>query len=182
MIVEWINAIEALIATCTDPNVVERVGEVNANTVIETRIVDDHYTDDAEFIERMPFFVVRESVPTGWDLDSNDTMAGRGAVEVAYYEWANQYLDVPNIQVRNRLSKRYFLGFIDGVMQDAAERHGRNASITMPDESVVVLVPITRIEIIEAAKRTHPLDRRADNPHSDFWTMRWRFHVGAHGR
>ena len=108
VIVEWINAIETLIAETTDPNVVARLQEVNPLSVIENRITDDYYTDTEEFIESMPFFVVRESTPLGFDADSNDTMAGRGAIEVGFFEHANQYLNVPNLQVRNRLSKRYF--------------------------------------------------------------------------
>lgn len=182
MIVEWINSIEALIATCSDPDVVGRLQEVNANTAIENRMTDDYYTDDEEFIEKMPFFVIRESQPTGWDMDSNDTMAGRGAIEVGYFEWANQYLTVPNVQVRNRLSKRYFLEFIDGVIQDAAERNGRNDVIDLPDSSQVTLAPLSRIEIIEPAKRTAPRMRDPDNPHTDFWMMRWRFYIGTVGR
>jgi hypothetical protein len=171
VIVEWINAIETLIAETTDPNVVARLQEVNPLSVIENRITDDYYLDDEEFVEGMPFFVVRETTPLGFDMDSNDTMAGRGAIEVGFFEHANQYLGTPNLQVRNRLSKRYFFEFIDGVIQSVCERQNRGGT-----------VPLSRVELIEPAKRTHPSMRDPDNPNTDFWLIRWRFICGVVGR
>jgi hypothetical protein len=163
----WLDELSDLIAETTTPDVPTHLGETSADDVLAYRIVHDHYEDEEDAIDHMPYFVVNE-MAAHWNRVSFQDLEMSGVLELTYFETATKHLDLASVNAQHTASKRTYLEFLEAVIESIAQRQDRSPS----------LLPISRIEMVGMPYRT-PIDKRdPDRPETDYWQMTWAVTIG----
>jgi hypothetical protein len=151
------------------PGLLARLGMVNYDQAKAQKLLWDYFdTEDAEEQADLarPFFVLQEA-ELDYSLINEQELIGVCAVDVIYTEKATFITD-------HKTSKLHFISFVGSMIQSMADR--QNQPIAGND--LTSYIAISRIQMIEQARRTPKSQRDTDRPLTDSWWCKWRMFVG----